>query len=623
MRTKNTSAFEPWSRVGGPLAGTISALVLGEDSGYTLFIGTKVGLYRSVGFDKLILTGWERLPKAPIGILSLAVSPTYKTDHLVIAGTDRGIFYSTDNGDNWSAAEIPMERSLILAISFSPGYEADGIVVAGTLEDGILYSDTRGESWHLKSFGLLDAAVFSLGLSPQFPQDETIFAGTETAIYYSYNQARAWKQLPFPENVAPVLSLFISPDFAADKVIFAGTEAQGLFRSTDQGENWERLSFPAASVSALALSKEKILLAATEMGIYQSRNRGKTWQHLCEISNAISLAAINDIVLAGFVDQGLRLATDLRDWQPIEVPSIRSMVGFVLSSQFEKDLTAFMYGPQEGIWRSADGGITWNPINDALPSLDILTLIGSPELSESKTILAAFLEGLYISRDAGDHWQLRTAQPAGMLSFSPNGKKLIASFLEAGLRISEDLGQTWRDIPGPWEKGGKVVGLAISDLGDFHAALIEGTEESLGIWQGKPGRIEKVMDVPGMGHQVVSFWSPVEAEVNRPWFASAGNKVWKFSSRMGSLFTESVVFQDISRQESIFSLAGVQTSQGITLFACTGQHIYKSLDEETWTLVHEAGDEPIIQLILAPSYPSNKKAFLLLLGGSFCQGVLR
>jgi hypothetical protein len=92
---------------------------------------------------------------------------------------------------------------------------------------------------------------------------------------------------------------------------------------------------------------------------------------------------------------------------------------------------------------------------------------------------------------------------------------------------------------------------------------------------------------------------------------------------MGNKFIESVVFDDPARQENIFSLTGVQTQAGLVLFACTAQRIYRSVDEETWTVIHESGGEPVIQLTVDPAYAANTTAYILQLGGTFCQGILK
>jgi photosystem II stability/assembly factor-like uncharacterized protein len=631
MKTKHANASEQWNRLGGPQAGTISALAVGEDDGITVFIGTKVGLYRSDGFDGTSVQGWERLSTAPIGIMSLAVSPDFAVDHLLMAGTESGIFLSHDAGDTWRLAQMPMQKSMVLSICFSPDFTNDSIIVAGTLEDGVIYSDSRGESWSLKSFGMLDATVYGLALSPNFAQDETIYAGTDTAIYFSYNQGRAWKPVNFPESAAPILSLAISPLFALDQTVYAGTETQGLYRSKDQGETWEKTALPATSINAMAVSHDQYLFAATESGIFESKDQGETWIRLVDIPDAISLAQKDDLVMAGLVEHGIWMTNNLIDWKPVSIPSIRTMVGMALSSKFDKDHMAFMYGPQEGVWRTEDGGCTWkciNPpdsgrVNETLPSLDIQCLILSPEFIQNHTVLATSTDGIFLSQDGGDRWQIMVEQPAGLASFSPNGKIIMVDFPGEGILESKDAGRTWVPVPGPWRAGGRVVALAVTNESHIFAALLEGVEDTLAIWQGKPGQLEKVISSPTTPNPVVSFWMPTEAAADRPWYASVGDKVWKFSARAGRPYTQSRLLVEMAQPVNILALLGFQDSVGQTLFACTGQHVYRSMDEKTWKLAADFGNEQALGLVLSPSYAIQKTVYALLLGGSMVKGVIR
>src|SRR6266542_4257054 len=109
-------SFNAWTKVGGPEAGTISALAIG---GRTVFIGTKVGVFRSAGTP---VTGWDRLSHVVttegkpaggvptvggISIISLAVSPNFAEDRTVVAGTDAGLTLSTNAGDTWRFPQVP------------------------------------------------------------------------------------------------------------------------------------------------------------------------------------------------------------------------------------------------------------------------------------------------------------------------------------------------------------------------------------------------------------------------------------------------------------------------------------------------------------------------------------
>ena len=655
-----TVTTETWTTLGGPAGGTVAALAV---AGATIFAGTKVGLLRAHRAGDTSALCWERLAAAPVGVMALATSPNFAHDQTVIAGTDTGIHVSRDAGATWHAARIPVSRAMILAVCASPNFAEDGVLLAGTLEDGIWHSNDRGESWRPRSFGLLDATVFCIALSPNFARDETMAAGTDTAIYYTYNGGRAWKQLDFPEEAAPVLSLAFSPDFAADQTLYAGTEQHGLWRSVDRGATWEPLSriateslhapsglpsprsgpsspdlairlergegmgtpdapprLPAASVSALLVTPHNVLLAATEQGVFHSPDRGETWARVLEAADAISLAASDDLLMAGFVDQGAWLATIPGDWQAAPIPPSRSILGMALSPAFDQDGRAFMYGLQEGVWRTKDGGANWESLDEALPGFDILALALSPDFEDNGLLVATAPDGVFLN-EGDDVWQVIADGPANAITFSPNGKQLAAVFGESEVRVSGDLGQTWQAVAGPWDAGGKVVALAVSDELVFRVALLQGTDNVLSLWQGQPEQFRRLVSQPAGPNPVVSFWVPPAAgqDASGTWYASLGRTVWKIA---GSTVTAASLGPDAAGNEGIVALAGVTNEAGHTLFACTGRRVYRSADAREWAVVHDFGDDAAIGFALSPAYAADGTVYALMLGGGFVRGAV-
>ena len=627
-RTKSNPALQRLTRLGGPRAGTVAALALAQAGDEKIvYAGTPVGLFRSVGFSEDQVEGWERLADAPIGIVCLAVSPSYAEDQTLAAGTNAGIFVSRDGGDTWKPMPIPIAGAVVVALAFSSNYPRDGVLLAGTLEDGVFYSENRGASWQPKSFGLLDATVYSLGFSPNFGHDETAFAGTDTTVYFSYNGARAWKQLPFPDDAAPALSLAVSPNFAEDQTLYVGTETQGLYRSIDRGQSWDKLALPANCINALnaAAAADGALLAGTESGLFRSVDQGATWERVLEQPNVISLAAQSGLTLAGLVDQGAWMSAAGQAWQPVPDLSARSLVGLALSPQFDRDRTAFVFGPQEAPWRTTDGGATWTCLDETEASQGVSSLALSPDFAADHTVAAASPAGVLLSTDAGEQWQVRTPSPAGLVAFSPNGKRLVASILQAGLATSDDRGQTWQPLPGPWAVGSRVVALALDGADQFHVATLEGVEDTLNIWQGGPERFEKVLSAPAGQNVVVAFYLPAEPAPDRPWFAGAGNVVWKFSARRGRPPVASTVFEPDAggRRDSLLALTGAQTPAGPILLASTGRQVFKSTDAQHWTVAHDFGHDRALSLALTPQYARDRLAYALLLGGALVQAVIR
>ncbi len=440
----------------------------------------------------------------------------------------------------------------------------------------------------------------------------------------SYNGARAWKQLDFPEDAAPILSLALSPDFSHDQTIYAGTENQGLFRSADLGRTWQKLNLPATCVNALAISPEHgNLFAATDSGLYRFGDGGRSWNCLLETPDTLSMAIKDSIVIAGLADQGAWLASDTEEWHPFFTVPARSLVGMALSPGFDSDPVAFLYGPQEGIWRTADGGLSWECLNAGLPGLDVQALAISPGFPRDRTLVAASTDGILLSEDAGDHWLLSSDTAASSVSFSPNGKFVAAGFPEGEIRVSDALKGPWDNMPAPWEGGGKVLALAVDDNLQFRVALLDRAGESLGIWEGQPGRFERILSRPASAEPIVVFWVPPHNTSGGSWYAGLDGQVWEFRRPVGEASVHASPIFAAEDGSKILTLTGSQGQTGLILFACTGQTIYKSTAKESWTAVHHFGDERAISLVLSPSYPRDPAAYALLLGGSFCRSVLQ
>lgn len=662
-----TPNLHPWAVVGGPSPGTITALAIarrdGHD-GYTVFVGTRTGLYRTQ-WAPIAATGevggqaqphWQRLPAAPLEIISLGLSPNYAKDATLLAGSAHGLFISRDSGEHWQAAHTPMSNgslaAIVLCFCFSPNYSADGIILAGTLEDGVYYSDSRGARWSFRGFGLLDAAVYSLAISPDFAHDEIVFAGAESALYYSYNGARAWKTLDFSEDAAPVLSLALSPYLSRDQTLYAGTEHQGLHRSLDLGKTWQKTALPATCVNALAtLPEDGRLFAAANSGLYSSADGGQRWTCLFDEPDVFSMAVREEVLIASRVDRGAWWRrrpivsstagpshsqvhpeqTSSRgakaDWCPFFTIPARSLTGMALSPRFDTDPVAFLYGPEEGIWRTLDGGRSWACLNKNLPGLAIHTVAVSPNFVQDRLLAVASADGLLISEDAGDHWtRLADEHFPGAVSlvvFSPAGKFVAANAPAGELWLADALGGPWRSASLPTGKGGQVLACAIDDDARLRVALLDPAQKMLSIWEGEPDQPAQLLARPAGPTPVVRFCIPSNDPPGAAWYASLDHQVWKFEHPQGKGPARVTLIFETDDGSRVLALTGSQTRSGFLLFACTGQAIYCSAGTNAWTVVHHFGNERAIALALHSAYPDEATAYALLLGGSFSGGTLK
>ena len=171
----------------------------------------------------------------------------------------------------------------------------------------------------------------------------------------------------------------------------------GVYRSTDQGKTWVNVGLAATrQISRVVVhpnNPDVVYVAAqgdrwkgsAERGIYRSLDGGKTWSQVLKGENATSGAAglsmdpTNPRILYAAM------------WDHLRTPwMVRSG------------------GAGSGIWKSTDGGDSWNRLSEGLPklmgNLDVAVSPANPE--RVYAIIEAEKGGLYRSDDAGKTWRL-------------------------------------------------------------------------------------------------------------------------------------------------------------------------------------------------------------------------
>ena len=168
-----------------------------------------------------------------------------------------GVYKSTDGGKTWAYIGLPMSRH-ISAIRIHPTnpdlvYVAvQGALYGPTRARGIYKSDDGGRTWRRSLF--IDKTTGACDLSMDINNPRILYAGMwdhqrtpwsirsggpGSGIYKSTDGGENWEKLidGLPENVGKVA---ISVSRANSKIVYANIEAEhgGVYRSDDSGENW-------------------------------------------------------------------------------------------------------------------------------------------------------------------------------------------------------------------------------------------------------------------------------------------------------------------------------------------------------------------------------------------------
>lgn len=149
--------------------------------------------------------------------------------------------------------------------------DKDGQLLAGTWGGKISRSTDNGLSWTQLNTGMNVAYIWSLVVD-----GDEIYAGTERGVYKSTDNGQNWE-------VTALANIDVRAMAISNTKIYAGTWGQGLYTSTDGGDSWSAISreLTNAAVHALAVNADGDIFAGTyTSGIYRSTNDGSSFEHL-------------------------------------------------------------------------------------------------------------------------------------------------------------------------------------------------------------------------------------------------------------------------------------------------------------------------------------------------------
>ena len=193
----------------------------------TLFLAadsSTEGVYRSNDRGD----SWKLVGGGPTSYAhALIASPAYITDTTIFAGTALGVFWSQDGGVRWPLDPIGLSGKNVLSLAISPDYYTDGVILAGVQDEGVYGSADGGSTWDLWSTGIPAASVTALAVSPDFGSDETMYAAVESnGVYRSTNGGQNWEPMNTGLGDHYVLCLDLDP---TGQYLFAGTKYSGLW----------------------------------------------------------------------------------------------------------------------------------------------------------------------------------------------------------------------------------------------------------------------------------------------------------------------------------------------------------------------------------------------------------
>lgn len=216
------------------------------------------------------------------GIGNAEVRALASIGNTVLAGTENGIFLTTNNGNNWLQTSFTF-RVISLTVNTNK-------IIAGTYNEGTYISTNNGVNWHQT---INNRDVYALAAN-----GNSLFSGTgyPNGLYISTNNGTNWSLSTL--SGLSVLALAIDGGNT-----YGGT--YGVYKSTNNGINWNITSLNNHWVHSLIVSTNRIF-AGVDGGLFLSTNNGTSWsQTSLSISNSQWVAALaisDNTVFAGTIN---------------------------------------------------------------------------------------------------------------------------------------------------------------------------------------------------------------------------------------------------------------------------------------------------------------------------------
>ncbi len=226
---------------------------------------------------------------------------------------------------------------------------------------------------------------------------EVLFAGSSGGgVYRSTDDGANWEPV---NNGLPGLIVWALA--GNDSLVFAGTHENGLFISSNAGTSWAPTGLIDTTVLALALSDSN-LFAGNIGGIFHSTDFGNTWSSVNQGLDSFrvgSLAIVDTNVFAGGLDGGVYLSTDNgKQWikRSNGLPDDEGIYSFAVFTDSMDNIN--LYAGVHDVYHTSNNGESWSADNTGLPSTIMAALAVYDTL-----LFVGTGNGVFLSTD-GTHW---------------------------------------------------------------------------------------------------------------------------------------------------------------------------------------------------------------------------
>ena len=371
---------------------------------------------------------------------------------------------------SFSPAYAHSPHDTVQRLAISPRYAADGTVYA-LVRSNLLKSTDNGISWKRLVQGLDNiASLNSFAVDPINPG--ILYASSsKDGVYRSKDAGHSWYRAGNGLINVGISDIYVSLTLGHVYALATGRTGS-LYKSSDAGANWVKVyngTVPLSAMAGWGSQGKNILIGDKAGSLYLSQNAGLIWVKLheftaCGVINNISTVgnpAIQQMFFVATSACGLfRTSDGGRTFQPMNVGiDDLNIRGIAISPEFHNDSTVFLATGSKAIYISRNAGLTWLLYQDGITTNpqggvdnNFRGIRVSPNFKADKTVFLEGFDGTFKSIDGGFRWSEMTVMPKTLIqsvALSPNyylDKSLALTSYVAGIYRSQNGGKSWTSM---------------------------------------------------------------------------------------------------------------------------------------------------------------------------------
>lgn len=318
-----------------------------------------------------------------VEVIDVDINPENPKEVYALVKHD-GIYKSSNGGDGpW--ARVDLDGSAITGLAIDP---ENPLELYAPTWNAVLKSTDGGSTWDPKINGLVsNQAVETLTFNPS--NTDILYAGIGETLVVSSDEGENWSSLGYGDGLGASRLFAILIDPFNSNVVYVAGLAGSIYRSENKGQDFIQLPINVGEGTfgmAAHPTQPNVILAginSAAAGIIKSED-------------GIKFRSVSGGLVYGGADSAYSAITF--------APGNPKIV--YAGSGFERESHA------KGIFKSIDGGETWNSQNNGLA---INPETGYPHYVKSiavhpilpNVVFAATGSGLYKSTDGGENWELK------------------------------------------------------------------------------------------------------------------------------------------------------------------------------------------------------------------------